>query len=71
MSKHINFNLGESIWRYPPWRPYLKVHFEIGPSGALSQNTLTELKIWAHNANIPVHCLWIDTPCAYVWTLIF
>ena len=37
--------------------------------GAFYQDPLTQFKIWAQSANIPVSCLWIDTPHAYVLTL--
>ena len=46
----------------------IKVYFEIRPSGALSQDTLTQINIWAQHANIAGYCLWIDTPHAYIWT---
>ena len=41
--------------------------FEIGPSAATTPDTLTQIEIWVHTANIPGLCLWIDTPHAYVW----
>ena len=62
-----DFNLGERILRYSPRRPILKLHFQNMLSGALSQDTLTQIKIWVQSANIAGHCLWIDTPQAYVW----
>ena len=35
---------------------------------AFSQDTLTQIKILAHSANIPVSGFLIDNPHAYVWT---
>ena len=37
---------------------------KLGGSGAF---LLTQIKMWAQSANIPVSCLWIHTPHAYVW----
>ena len=59
---HLDFNLCERIWRSGPQRANLKVHFDIYPFGATSSDTLTKIKIWLDSANIPGHCLWIDTP---------
>ena len=36
--------------------------------GAFSTDTLIQMQIWAHSANTPASCLWIDTPHAYGWT---
>ena len=47
------------------------MHFEFRPSGALSLDTLAQIKIRAQSANIAGYCLWIDTPTAYVWTTTF
>ena len=63
----LRFNFG---WPYLEkeslWRPNLKEHFEIRPSGDFSPNTLTQNEIWAQSANIAGHCLWIDTQHARV-----
>jgi hypothetical protein len=40
----------------------------LGAFLAFPTDTLTQIKIWAHSANIPASCVWIDTPYAYVWT---
>ena len=64
---HSDFNLGERIWRSSPQRANLKVHFEICPLGATSPDMLTQIEIRVYSANIPGHCVWIDTPHAYVW----
>ena len=64
-----DFILGECILGESTLRPNLKGHFEIGPLVALSPDTLTKPKIWAHSANVPIHCRRIDTPHAYVKTL--
>ena len=67
-----DFNLGERIpWNKSPQQPYFNMHFEIRPLGSLYQDKLTQMKIWAQSANIAGHCLWIDTPHAYVWTTYF
>ena len=59
-------NLGEHICRSGLQRANLKEHFKICPLGATSPDMLTKIEIWVHSANIPGHCLWIDTPHAYV-----
>ena len=64
---HYDFNLGEHIWRSGPQRANIKVHFEIYPLGATSPDMLTKIEIQVYRANIPGHCLWMDTPHAYVW----
>ena len=64
---HSEINLGECIWRSSPKRANLKVYFDICPFWATSPDTLTQIDFWVHSANIPGHCLWIDTPHAYVW----
>ena len=66
-AKHSDFNLGERIWRNSPNMANLTVGFEICPFGATSPDTLTQIEIRVHSANIPGHCLWIDTPHVYVW----
>ena len=37
----------------------------LGAFWAFSTDTLTQIKIWAHSANIPASYLWINTP--HVW----
>ena len=44
-----------------------KVHFKICPFVATFPDMLTQIEIRLHSANIPGHCVWIDTPHAYVW----
>ena len=63
-----DFIVGECIWRKSPCWPNLKVHLEIKTSEAFSPDTVTQNLIEAQSANIARHCLWIDTPHAYVWT---
>ena len=64
---HSEINLGERIWRNSSQRANFNVHFEICPFGATSPDTLTQIVFWVLSANIPGHCLWIDTPHVYVW----
>ena len=64
---HSEINLYECIWRSSPKRANLKVYFDICPLWASSPDTLTQIDFWVHSANIPGHCLWINTPHAYVW----
>ena len=66
---HSDFNFGECMWRSGPQRANFIVHFEIGPLWATYPDTLTQIEMWVHIANIPGHCLWIDTPHAYVWAV--
>ena len=35
--------------------------------GAVSPDTFTQIKIWAHSANIPDSFLWIDTLMVMFW----
>ena len=67
----FRFNLEERIYKYSPPQPILKVHFEIRPSGALSQDMLKPIEIRAQSANIAGYCLWINIPQACVWTTYF
>ena len=46
----------------------LVIGLNYGTLGAFSPHTLTQIKIWAHSANIPTSYLLIDTPHAYIWT---
>ena len=59
---------GLQFWRVMLRQPNPNVYFEIRPLGPLSQDTPTQINIGAQHANIAGHCLWIDTPHAYVWT---
>ena len=52
---HSDFHLGERIWRSGRQRANLKVHSEMCPLGANFPDTLTEIKIWMHSANVPGH----------------
>ena len=58
---YSEINLGECIWRSDPQRANLKVQFEICSLGATSADKLTQMDFWVHSANIPGHCLWIDS----------
>ena len=42
---HSDFNFGEHTWRSCPQIPNLKVHSEIGPLGATTPDTLTQIEI--------------------------
>ena len=42
---HLDFNFGERIWRSGQQRANLKVHYEIGPLGATTLDTLTQFEI--------------------------
>ena len=64
-----DLHLDECICRKSPWVPNLALFLKVSnfnAPGAFYQDTLTQFKIWAQSTNIPVSCLWIDTPHAYV-----
>ena len=42
---YSDFNFGELNWRSGPQRANLKVHNEIGPLGATTSDTLTQIEI--------------------------
>ena len=63
----LRFLFGSTYLDIKLQRPNLKVSFDIRLSGALSLDTLNQIKILAQSAKIAGPCLWIDTLHAYVW----